>query len=121
MVVPLPSWLTALTPLLPLEISEDNVSVSPWLKLIVPLPLPNVIVGLTSVMLLSLPPGVPTFNVPTEPPEAAITTPNPALAPPPRAIVRAPPPACPITREAVLFQPAPSPETSTESLEDIAD
>ena len=62
-VAPLPIWLTDPLP----EMAADRVVVLLWLKLIVPVPDPKVIVGVEIVPAASLVPKRPMLSVPEEP------------------------------------------------------
>ena len=84
-----------------------------WLKLIVPVPAPNVILGALIVPAASLVPKPPMFSVPEEPACEAMSKVKPASTVPPSATVRVLLPLLnPTKRPLTLSQREPAPVTS---------
>ena len=91
-----------------------------WLKLITPVPEPNVMADVLRVPAESLPPSAPMFSVPPEPASEAMNTLVAATVPPLAMVRLLPPPIYPRNKAWELVHCDPVPVTSTELLEDVA-
>ena len=106
---PVPSWFTIPAP----EITLETVTVLLWLKLITPVPAPKAMVGAVIVLAAPLAPKRPTFKVPEEPFEAAMTMFAAAIVPPSATVRVFPVPSTPTKSVSLFVHVEPVPVTNT--------